>query len=114
MLTSVYCAHGVQSTHMSTFITLFVTRTQLNPIKSTQRLYTHFGCQNHCASTIMEIMEWLLGLIIHGRARVILGRIPGGGGGAVACPGIRKGGGENLKAFFCFSIFQGGGAHLRK
>ena len=29
---------------------------------------------------------------------------------AGACPGIRKGGGQNLKAFFfCFSIFQGGG-----
>ena len=30
---------------------------------------------------------------------------------AGACPGIRKGGGQYLKAFvfFCFSIFQGGG-----
>ena len=28
----------------------------------------------------------------------------------VACPGISKGGAENLKGFlFCFSIFQGGG-----
>ena len=28
--------------------------------------------------------------------------------------GIGKGGAQNLKAFFCFSIFQGGGAQLRK
>ena len=66
MLTSVYCAHGVQCTHMTTV--------------HTQRLYTPIGCQNHCASTIMEIMEWLLGLIIRGCAILIFGRIQGGGG----------------------------------
>ena len=26
----------------------------------------------------------------------------------VACPGIRRGGGDDLKGFFCLSIFQGG------
>ena len=30
-----------------------------------------------------------------------------------ACPGIRKRGAQNLKAFFCFSIIHGG-AQLRK
>ena len=39
----------------------------------------------------------------------------GGWGKAGVCPGIHKGEGQKSeRLFFCFSLFQGGGAQLRK